>query len=202
MPLGGKANYNGRFAGTAKTWNWIPKKDSKINPNGLWQIQGRTALVADFGSASSVSGTLTPETWTKLDPSLNAYYTFDTTTGTGYITRTGVPVNLVDGPAYQIYSATVGIGAKIDAPVGGVASSTYKGDATFSGDFVTGDNPVYGGFFGNAAKETTGVFAALGNAPDPDGGTDGINDDRRGFVSMSGVFHGCTPACPAPPLLP
>ena len=202
MPVGGTANYNGRFAGTAKTWSWLARKDAKVDPNGLWQIQGRTALVADFGSASSVAGTLTPETWTKLDPTLSTYYTFDTTTGTGYITRTGVPVNPVDGPAYQFYKATLGIDAKIDAPVGGVASSTYKGDATFSGDFVTGDNPVYGGFFGNAATETTGVFAALGNAPDPDGGTDGINDDRRGFVSMSGVFHGCTPVCPAPPLLP
>jgi hypothetical protein len=202
MPFGGKANYNGRFAGTAKTWNWLPKKDAKISANGLWQIQGKTALVADFGSAGSVSGTLTPETWTKLDANTNTYYTFDTTTGTGYVTRTGDPVNLIEGPVYQIYNTTVGIDAKIDAPVGGVASSTYKGNATFNGDFVTGDNPVYGGFFGTAAKETTGVFAAYGNSPDPDGGMDGINDDRRGFISMSGTFHGCTPACPPPPLLP
>ncbi len=202
MPVGGKASYKGRFAATAKTWSWIAPQGSVVSPNGLWQIQGKTEMEADFGSASSVTGTLTPETWTSLDANLNDYYTFDTTTGKGYLTRTGAPVDPVSGPAYRIYDTTVGIQAKIDAPVAGVASSTYTGEANLSGNFLTGNNPVYGGFFGNAAKETSGIFAAYGVTPGPTGGMDGINDDRRGYISMSGTFHGCTPACPAPPLLP
>ena len=202
MPVGGKASYKGRFAATAKTWSWIAPQGSVVSPNGLWQIQGKTELEADFGSASSVTGTLTPETWTSFDANLKDYYTFDTTTGSGYRTTSGTPVDPVSGPAYRIYDTTVGIQAKIDAPVAGVASSTYTGEANLSGNFLTGNNPVYGGFFGNAAKETSGIFAAYGVTPSPTGGMDGINDDRRGYISMSGTFHGCTPACPAPPLLP
>jgi hypothetical protein len=50
-------------------------------------------------------------------------------------------------------------------------------------------NPFYAAFFGSAAQEMTGAFALEAVTPDPVGGDLPINDDRRGFISLSGVFH-------------
>jgi hypothetical protein len=65
---------------------------------------------------------------------------------------------------------------------------------------VSGDNPMYGAFFGAGARETTGVFSVLGVSPQPIGGEYPINDDRRGYIQQSGVFNAkcqvggaCTP---------
>ena len=85
----------------------------------------------------------------------------------------------------------------IDATLNG---STYSGTASLGDGFVSGDNPVKGGVFGNGAAETTGVFAVRGVAVDPIGGEFPIDDDRRGYLTHSGVFNGqcqagtaCTP---------
>ena len=58
---------------------------------------------------------------------------------------------------------------------------------------TTGTNPMYGGFFGAGASEVAGVFAVDTAVPEPIGGDYAINNDRRGFLSMSGMFHGTTP---------
>ena len=56
---------------------------------------------------------------------------------------------------------------------------------------MSGDNPMYGGFFGAGAAETTGVFnMSLACDPDPIGGERRINDDRRGFLTINGAFNG------------
>jgi hypothetical protein len=78
---------------------------------------------------------------------------------------------------------------------GTITGNTYKGTAKLNDPqnqlgWVSGDNPVFGGFFGPQANETTGVFSVLGTAPDPIGGDLPINDDRRGYLHHSGVFFG------------
>jgi hypothetical protein len=52
---------------------------------------------------------------------------------------------------------------------------------------------MYAGFFGNGAPnplEVTGVYNFVAVIPAPIGGEPPINNDRRGFVQQSGVFHG------------
>ena len=66
-------------------------------------------------------------------------------------------------------------------------------NATWGWITTANSNPMYGGFFGPGAAEVAGVFALDTAIPDPTGGNLGTNDDRRAFLSMSGMFHGSTP---------
>ena len=179
MPVGGSATYDGRFVATAKTSNWIKPSGADIDPNALWQVQGASSVTADFG-ASTVNGTLTPETWESIQS--DGWYTW--TVGT---------LGTVAEPDYEIYNVQVAL-------AGAITGNTYAGTATLDGTFVSGDNPMYGGFFGAGAPETTGIFNVYGVDPDPIGGSAGINDDRRGFLTINGAFNGtCAPgvgACP------
>ena len=52
---------------------------------------------------------------------------------------------------------------------------------------------MYGGFFGAGASEVAGAFALDTAFPAPVGGNFAVNDDLRGYLSMSGMFHGTTP---------
>jgi hypothetical protein len=83
---------------------------------------------------------------------------------------------------------------------GNITGNTYSGTANLGESFVNTDNPMYGGFFGTNAKETTGIFSVLAVSPQPIGGEYPINDDRRGYLTHSGIFNGacqaggaCTP---------
>ncbi len=174
MPGGGTATYNGRFVGTAKSSNWIKPSGADIDPNALWRVQGASTVTADFGTStidSSVSR-LTPETWTSYQAGVSSWYTWNVgTAGT------------VAEPDYSIYNVTIALD-------GAITGNTYAGTATLDGTFVSGDNPMYGGFFGAGASETTGIFNVYGVDPDPIGGSAGINDDRRGFLTINGAFNG------------
>ncbi len=198
MRTAGVANYKGRFAATAKTSNWYQPDSADVNPNALWQVQGDTTLAADFGTAK-VTGTLTPETWTSFQESVGGNYTWYTGAYSGGVAAPSAAT--VAAPAYSFYNTTVGIDANIAQVTTPTPGNTpnYTGEATLSGGFVSGDNPVYGGFFGNDASETTGVFNVYGTMPQPIGGDDGINGDRRGYLTINGAFHAncvsgaCTP---------
>jgi hypothetical protein len=171
MPVAGSATYNGRFVATAKSSNWIKPSGANIDPNGLWRVQGASSVTADFG-ALTVDGTLTPETWESFQQGVSGWYTWNVgTAGT------------VAEPDYEIYNAQVAL-------EGTITGNTYTGTAALDGTFVSGDNPMHGGFFGAGASETTGIFNVYGVDPDPIGGSAGINDDRRGFLTINGAFNG------------
>jgi hypothetical protein len=51
-------------------------------------------------------------------------------------------------------------------------------------------NSMYAGVFGPNGEEISGVFGLEAADPSPIGGNYPINDDRRGYISMSGVFNG------------
>ena len=172
MPVGGSATYNGRFVATAETSNWLKPSGASIDPNALWRVQGASTITADFGAAT-VDGTLTPETWESFQAGVSGWYTWNTTTS----------VATVAEPDYSFYNVQVDL-------AGTITGNTYAGTATLDGTFVSGDNPMYGGFFGAGASETTGIFNVYGVDPDPIGGSAGINDDRRGFLTINGAFHG------------
>jgi len=171
MPVGGSANYTGRFVATAKSTNWIKPSGADIDPNALWRVQGASTVDANFATAS-VTGTLTPETWTSFQSGVSGWYTWNVGT-----------VGTVAEPDYSIYNTEVAL-------AGTITGNTYAGTATLDGNFVSGDNPMYGGFFGAGASETTGIFNVYGVDPDPIGGSAGINDDRRGFLTINGAFKG------------
>jgi hypothetical protein len=186
MPVGGSATYDGRFVATAKTDNYKKPAGALINPNALWRVQGASTMTANFGTAT-VAGTLTPETWESFQEGISDWY----------IKTVGVtptpPYSATETPDYGFYNTTIAL-------AGTITGNTYAGTADLSGPFISGDQTMYGGFFGAGASETTGVFHVTGMDPDPIGGSAGITDPRRGFLTIQGAFNGtCTSgvgACP------
>ena len=175
--------YNGRFVATAKTSNWKKPSGADIDPNALWRVQGRSTLTANWGTAS-VTGLLSPETWLSDQESISAEYT-QVVGGPPM-----APFTLVQAPYYPFYDATVTL-------QGTITGNTYAGSANLNSPYLNGDQTMYGGFFGAGASETTGVFHVSGADPRPKGGSAGINNDKRGFLTIQGAFNAdCTVACP------
>jgi len=180
MPVGGSATYNGRFVATAKTDNYLKPNGAIIDPNALWRVQGVSTVTANFNTAA-VTGTLTPETWESFQSGVGGWYM--KTVG---VTPT-LPYTAVETPDYYFYNTTVALG-------GTITGNTYAGNtAELSGSFISGDQTMYGGFFGATGAETAGVFHVAGTDPDPIGGSAGITDPRRGFLTIQGAFHGTNP---------
>jgi hypothetical protein len=180
MPGGGSATYNGRFVATAKTENYLKPSGAVIDPNALWRVQGASTVTANFGT-TAVTGALTPETWESFQSGISGWYM--KTVGE---TPTP-PFDAIETPDYSFYNTTVALG-------GTITGNTYSGNtATLSGPFISGDETMHGGFFGAAAAETTGVFHVTGTDPDPIGGSAGITDPRRAFLTIQGAFNGTTP---------
>jgi C-lobe and N-lobe beta barrels of Tf-binding protein B len=187
IPTAGTATYNGRFAATAKTWNWTERGSPPVVINNLWRVSGRTNITANF-TTNQLNGTLTPEQWNARD-------------------QDGV---FLDTPVTAGNWADVNHKIFMTSPVtlkGTITGNTYAGGAAFStpgvsvpstdplgrplGPWITNDeNIMHGGFYGTNAAETTGTFALTGTRPDPTGGDSGINSDGRSHLKMSGVFHG------------
>ncbi|MCA0433060.1 MAG: transferrin-binding protein-like solute binding protein [Proteobacteria bacterium] len=176
VPTSGSATYNGRFVATAKTDNWVKPDDAEISPNNLWRVQGNSTINANFGNGA-ISGQLNPETWTGRDDD-SAWRTWTVGTSTATLAE----------PEYYFYNSTLALNGNMAGT--GATRNTYSGTTTLSGNFVSGDNPMYGGFYGNAASETTGIFNVYGTAPDPRGGSGGITSNRRGYLTINGAFHG------------
>jgi hypothetical protein len=194
MPTEATATYTGSYGSSAKSWNWVaPSTDDTsiftiVDPNNLWMSNGAATVTANFGSGK-VDGELTPLTWKWFDA---GWWHYDRPTDTLYAP---------DGDTYTGDEKIVpGFFATGITLKGNIAGNTYSGTASLDQSFVSTDNPMYGGFFGTNAKETTGIFSVLAVSPDPIGGEYPINDDRRGYLTHSGIFNGkcqaggaCTP---------
>ncbi len=195
MPTGGTARYAGRWVGAAKTSNFIKPDGSDIDPNASWMVQGRSDVIADF-TASSIRGTLTPETWTSWQTTLKGYHTW--TTRDAAIPTTGNIVGSPDSattanPEFQFYTSALSLDAKIKA--GDTTSPTaqknvFEGTASFGNEYQTSDNPMYGGFFGADGDEVTGIFNAKGKLVNPVGGSAALIGNRGAEVIINGSFNG------------
>ena len=179
MPIIGAMTYNGRFVGTAKTANYLKPDGANIDPNALWRIEGASSVNANFATGA-VNGTLTPHTWTSFQSGISG----------NYMKTVGVPpvapATLLEEPDYSFYNSTVTLN-------GTIAGNTYAGTANLNNQFISSDQTMYGGFFGAAAPnpaETAGVFHVTGADPFPIGGSAGVNDDRRAYLTIDGAFHG------------
>jgi hypothetical protein len=206
--LRGQATYNGRFVGTAKTSNWLPSDGSLVNPNANWRIQGRSQLIADFGT-DDIRGTLSTESWTSKQPALTSgdytWYTQEaanTTAGN----NPGTPsVGTTTAPNYyEIYDAQITLNGKITAPPSGTAVpnpilSNFDGTATLNSPYISSNNPLHGSFTGVNGTSATGIFSVSGQTVNPIGGSTGLNGNNGAFLDINGTFNAkCTIDCPEP----
>jgi hypothetical protein len=187
VPTAGNATFNGRWVGAAQTENWLAPQSAAISPNGLWRVEGNSEFAVNYDSGA-IRGTLTPESWTSFQDKIGAYTWFTSASGRK---RNGTAAE----PDYSIiYETKVNIDANLDAAAAGQPRNTFTGQANLSGTYLTGDNPVHGGFFGTNGTELTGVFNAAGLNPNPQGGSQGVNDSRRGGLTINGAFNAdCVP---------
>jgi C-lobe and N-lobe beta barrels of Tf-binding protein B len=208
MPTSGSATYTGRFGAIATTSNFIndPGIPQTLDRNNRWSVTGDTNITANFGTNGSVSGTLTPREW-------NAWQTLNGVIGFGSAVDPSTLPPLPPGatPAQiadrQIAIANWYVGV-MDAPIqlngsiktnataiGNTKPNTVTGVANYnanSGWINTTSNSFFSaGFFGDNAEDITGVFSVDAQIPEPIGGIRPINDDRRGFINMQGIFNGC-----------
>jgi C-lobe and N-lobe beta barrels of Tf-binding protein B len=212
MPTTGEATYRGRFVGNAKSANWKPKPGSEINPNANWRIQGRSELIATFGT-NDIRGTLTPETWTSqqgIEENGGQYTWFTQEAGNttdGNIAGTPSVGTGLRPNYYEVYDTTITLNGKVKAAAGAPTTGTpilnnFDGTATLNNDYNTANSALLGGFFGANGKEVAGVFSASGVNTDPEGGSNGLNGDRAAYIDMNGSFNGCITATPTGPCLP
>jgi hypothetical protein len=176
----GSATYNGRFVATAKTANYLKPSGAAINPNALWRVQGASQVTANFGPSGTIAGTLTPQTWVSEQTGIDG--TYMKTVG---VTPTP-PYTAIETPNYSFYDTTIALS-------GTITGNTYAGEANLSGAYISGDQTMYGGFFGATGAETAGVFHVTGMDPYPVGGSAGINDDTRAYLTIQGAFNGTSP---------
>ncbi len=189
VPTSGTANYAGQFGATAKTWNWIDNPNDTIatmSANNVWSVIGKSNLTADFGTGG-FSGVLTPEKW-ETWRSRNGAIGF----GIVDVTLPKIPANAVNTANIQPFMTTaIFLNGTIQSD-----KNTIRGTATLdqanSLGFITDEttNVMNAGIFGPTANEISGVFNVNGTSPQPKGGQFPINDDRRGYIEMSGVFNG------------
>ncbi len=176
----GSATYNGKFGGTAVVSNYLsPTRTvndpfdtdglvgTTYDPNGTWRVAGDSQVVANFGSGA-VTGSITNTTWRK--------FTGSATSPDGFITITPSE----GAKPFTNYTFT-----------GTITGNTFAGNVEGpAGAVVTGNNAVNGGFFGPNAEEVAGTLSVETTSPSPSDGLTANDDNRRGFISLRGVFQG------------
>ena len=182
MTLKGSGTYVGKFGATAKTSNYTDSglATQTVSNNNIWMVQGDSNLSADF-VAGTFTGSLSPNIWVGA-ATLNSGtgFEFILASDTGNANYAPFMSDKVNLRGTISSSATTGnsiVGtASMDATRGWITNSTT--------------NAMYAGVFGANAEEITGAFAVDATTPFPRGGYIPINDDRRGYITMSGVFNG------------
>jgi C-lobe and N-lobe beta barrels of Tf-binding protein B len=199
MPASGKARYGGRFVGTSKTEGWTQQDNSKVNPNALWMVQGRSDVIANFDT-STIHGELSPESWTSEQD--KKWYTWYTQEASSPGNMPGKPsVGTAAAPDYhQIYGTKIILDATIVAdgtgtPTSPAVKNKFEGTTTLTNNFKPTDNPLYGGFFGANGNEVTGIFNVNGTTKELIGGTTGNVNQKEATITINGTFNGqCAPS--------
>jgi len=185
---GAKVNYSGSWTATAQTSNWVDSSDPNqvVSYNNNWRVRGTSDLHADFGTGA-FSGDLHSTNWLAVSK--------DGTRIVDALDPTLDPVNILDPvmlPNVKL-TGTITTSTAANTHPNQIVGTANMDASTYGWITTTGSNPMYGGFFGPGAKEVTGVFALDTAIPSPTKGNISINDDRRGYLSMSGMFHGTAP---------
>jgi hypothetical protein len=176
MPAGGAVTYNGEYGATSLTWNWIDDPNNvtqTISANGSWSIEGLSSIAVNFG-AHTMLGTLIPKTWT-------GWQTMHNTTGFATVDATN--------PLDTNFQPFMNDNVIIKGTITGNKMTNGTAELDPSKGWVNGINPAYAGFYGSAADEIAGAYSFVALSPAPTGSHPPINNDRRGYVQQSGVFH-------------
>ena len=191
MTLRGSGHYVGKFGATAKTSNYINRDVANgngdiqtIDNNNKWRVWGDSDLNANF-LTGTFTGTLTPREW-------NAFKTMHSAAGFETVDAAYDPnPNTFDPNWAGFMDDNVILKGSITSTATG---NSIKGTAVMDPNdgwlSNTDSNAMYAGAFGANAEEITGAFAVEATDPSPMGGYFPINDDRRGYITMSGVFNG------------
>jgi C-lobe and N-lobe beta barrels of Tf-binding protein B len=190
MPTAGIVNYSGKFGATAKTLGYSNKTGSSgqtVDFNNLWRVNGDTNATANFGTGA-FSAVLAPRFWTGQDLTNGYFVEVDNTVATiTYIDDKGVSHTVPNPNLNDFMFAKINLKGKISG------NTITNGSAQFdtASGLVTNQttNAMYGGFFGPTANEVTGVFALDAMDPYPYAGFSPINNDRRAYIQMSGIYN-------------
>jgi hypothetical protein len=194
MPVSGNPTYNGKFAATAKTWNWENSNSNSqtIDFNTNWRVSGTSSIVVDFTTAT-VSGTLNPLIWNAYQDRLPGPFK------DVIATDTTDPNNPSHWGFVNFMTSDILLNGTITTSATGGNSITGSTSIDPNDGWVSNStlNPFYGAFFDDPTKigtadpvEVTGIFAVEASLPDPSGGDTAINGDRRNNIEISGVFNG------------
>ncbi len=180
MPTSGVVNYAGKFGATASTKGYVNApagSGQTVDFNNLWRVNGDSAAQANFGTGA-FSAVLTPKNWIGQNLNNDAFVEVDMRLP-GY--------NPLTDPNYHGFmTANINLKGTI---TGNSIAGTSQFDTASGLVTNTSTNPMYGGFFGPTANEVTGNFALDAMDPIPYGGFSPINNDRRAYIQMSGIYN-------------
>ena len=207
MPTSGTVGYTGEWGATAKTSNFAESTDpaQTVKYNNSWRVNGTSALTADFG-AGKFTGQLNPLIWQGVDKNngltdvdvvaaqssnaacISKAPSCDPSTAPGLAVYTNwINYNRAFMKSNIILDGTITKSATNTAKPNQIVGTASEDRA--DGWITSANNPMYAGFFGPSgatAKEVTGVFAYDAALPGPNDGRQPINNDRIGFMQMSG----------------
>jgi hypothetical protein len=184
-PDGGEANRQAWLYGGTKTATAaIQDASGTANYTGQW---GGTAKTSNW-VGDTVNGNDNNGLW-MVNGTTNLTADFDAGTVTGALTP--VEWRRFDSNAVEVVDTPpVNEDVLIDTVI---TDNNFAGTATYGTTAVQGDNVAHGSFFGPTANEVTGAFNVHATYVGPMGGDIPINDDRRAYMDISGVFNGAAP---------
>lgn len=208
MPTSGSATYKGKFGAIAETSNFVndPNSPQTLDRNNRWSVTGDTDITANFGTNGTIYGTLTPREWNAYQ-TLNGVIDFGSAVDPATLPAlppTPTPAQIAAReiaianwyPVFMAVPIQLNGSIKTNATTtGNTKPNTVTGVSNYAGNSgwlnTTSNSFFSAGFFGDNAEDITGVFSVDAQIPDPIGGIRPINDDRRGFINMQGIFNGC-----------
>ena len=179
--------------------------------NNTWSVLGDTSITANWATAT-MTGNLSPKFWRGVDDG-GGLSTVDVAMAQAD-TASNACYNLnglcgpVTSPAtagthftnWQDYHPFMGTNIVLKGTISTSATNLKKPnqvvgtatlDRTQGWQTSANTNPMFAGFFGAAGPtEVAGAFAVDGAATSPNDGVMAMNNERRAFLLMSGIFHG------------
>jgi hypothetical protein len=183
-PDGGEADRQAWLYGGTKTTTAAMPTTGVANYTGEW---GGTAKTSNW-VGDTPAGNDNNRLW-MVNGTTTLAADFDAGTVTGTLT-TDVWRTIDDNSVEVVDTPPADEDVFINTTING---NTFAGTASYGTTAVQGDNVAHGAFFGPTANDATGAFNVHATYVAPMGGDIPINDDRRGYMDISGVFNGAAP---------
>jgi hypothetical protein len=206
MPSAGSVTFKGEYVSNAETKNYKEREGADLNVNQLWSTKGNSEVSINFAS-KNVTGKLSPKIWrgvgkdgfenvwvddAKTEFAARVELAQAQAAAGQEIDLPPISYNLMNYYAYMDDQINIKGVLTTPATGGNLISGSVVYDPATTPQFTSDSaNPFFASVFGSQATgmEVTGAFALKSIEPQPIGGNTAINDDRRGYVSHSGVIH-------------